>query len=538
MLEGYDVHERQYLVRGFTTGFHIPYEAFSVVQSDNMPSVTRYSIEIDSYINSELEKGRIQGPFVEPPFRDFHVSPICMIPKKESGKYRMIHNLSFPQDHSLNDYIPDHEATVQYETLNTVLQQILKYGQGSFLAKADVESAFRIIPIHPDSHHLLGFKWNNKFYYDKCLPMGCRISCRLFERFTCAIQWILKTKFLIPTMSHILDDFIFVSDNQSSCQKYLNTFMALATQINLPIKHSKTVLPSTIVVVHGVEVDTIKMETRLPQDKVVKAKNQLQFLYKSRKVTLRSLQSVLGFLNFACQVIVPGRSFLQRLFVLTKGLTKPHHHLRINSEARADLTAWLHFVQAYNGRTMLQEHRWLSSDTMSLYTDSASTCGYAAVFKKAWFNGAWPISWKNMSIAFLELFPIVIALEYWSNLLENKCIIFHSDNKAVVDIINAQSSNNPPIMFLIRRLVLSCMNFNILFIATHIPGKYNITADLLSRFQEQQAMLMAPWLNSEKEELPAHLHPENIQLKRSWLHHSPKAARKPILDPSTQSIRT
>jgi hypothetical protein len=35
-----------------------------------------------------------------------HISPIGVVPKKEVGQYRLIHNLSNPTDKSINDHIP------------------------------------------------------------------------------------------------------------------------------------------------------------------------------------------------------------------------------------------------------------------------------------------------------------------------------------------------------------------------------------------------------------------------------------------------
>jgi hypothetical protein len=47
-------------------------------------------------------------------------------------------------------------------------------------------------------------------------------------------------------------------------------------------------------------------------------------------------------------------------------------------------------------------------------------------------------------------------------------------------------------MFFVRKLVLVCLNHNILFKAKHIPGTYNRLADLLSRFQVQTFKREAP----------------------------------------------
>ena len=63
-------------------------------------------------------------------------------------------------------------------------------------------------------------------------------------------------------------------------------------------------------------------------------------MYKKPSTTLKDLQSLLGLLNFCTKVVVPGRTFLRRLIDLTKGITRPSHHIRLNKEARADLACW------------------------------------------------------------------------------------------------------------------------------------------------------------------------------------------------------
>ncbi len=51
------------------------------------------------------------------------------------------------------------------------------------------------------------------------------------------------------------------------CQNSLQQFFNLAVQIQQPIKTEKTVLPSTVVTLHGIEVDTSAMVARLPKEK-------------------------------------------------------------------------------------------------------------------------------------------------------------------------------------------------------------------------------------------------------------------------------
>ena len=75
------------------------------------------------------------------------------------------------------------------------------------MAKCDIEDAFRLVPIHPTDYDLLGFTWNNLYYYDRCLPMGASSSCQIFESFSSSLHWIMENKYCAAGMSHIIDDF-------------------------------------------------------------------------------------------------------------------------------------------------------------------------------------------------------------------------------------------------------------------------------------------------------------------------------------------
>ena len=180
------------LVNGFRNGFCIPFcGVLPQLSPCNHPSVNSNSHIVSDMLKSEISLGRIAGPFLLPPFDDFVVSPLGLVPKRESGSFRLIHDLSFPRGDSINSGIPREFSNVSYEDFDFFLSLLAMVGCNCFIAKADIESAFRIVPIDPNCHHLLGFMFNDKYYYDKCLPMGCSISCKLFEDFSRAIQWVL-----------------------------------------------------------------------------------------------------------------------------------------------------------------------------------------------------------------------------------------------------------------------------------------------------------------------------------------------------------
>jgi hypothetical protein len=87
----------------------------------------------------------------------------------------------------------------------------------------------------------------------------------------------------------------------------------------------------------GVEFDTQKLELRLPLARLVDIKTRLEYCINLKKITLRKLQSLIGLLNFAFQVVAPGRAFCRRLIDATCKVCKPHHKIRVSNAMKEDL---------------------------------------------------------------------------------------------------------------------------------------------------------------------------------------------------------
>ena len=373
----------------------------------------------------------------------------------------------------------------------------------SLMAKTDIDSAFRLVPIHPDDHELLGIMWEGQYYFDTCLPFGASSSCAIFERFSSSLQWIAATQFNIRDSIHILDDFLFMGPPSSnSCQSDLSKFLGLCKVIGVPIKKEKTVAPTTCITFMGLELDSASMEARLPYDKLVKVRSLLKEIAKCRKITLRQLQSIIGLLNFCCSVVRPGRCFLRRLIDLTMKVKRAHYKITLNKESRKDLAAWLLFTEEFNGKSLLLSERWITSPSLHLHTDAAGSLGYGAIMNTKWFYGSWPSAIEHLPITYKEMFPIVLAFKVWSEALRNQCITLHCDNYAVVYILNKQTSRDPSIMTLVRQFVVICMINNILIKAVHVPGEKNILPDLLSRFQVQDFKTRAPHMDQDPVKVP------------------------------------
>ena len=153
--------------------------------------------------------------------------------------------------------------------------------------------------------------------------------------------------------------------------------------------------------------------------------------------------------------------FLRILINLTIGVTRLCHYIRITHEVREDLKTWSIFLQAFNGKSLMFPQYWLQSPSIDLCTVASGTLGCGADLGSQWLFGRWNDEWRGQSIILLEFYPTVLAVSVWADSLSNKCISFHSDNRAVVDIINSQTSKDTKVKHLMRKLVLSCLRHNI-----------------------------------------------------------------------------
>ena len=492
------------LEQGFSFGFDIGFRGIpsSNVEVENSLSTNEHPGVVDEALNKEVSKGRIIGPLDSIPYDTFQLNPLGIVPKK-SGDFRLITNLSCPAGNSVNDCIDDIFAEVHYSSVKDALNILSKVGKDAYLSKTDIKSAFRLIPVSPSQYNILCYKWKEKFFIDRCLPMGARSSCSIFEMFSSAIEFILKG-LGVEYVIHYLDDFLFISKTQEDCSLALKTFQYIAEQIGLPLAPEKTVLPSRCLEFLGYEISTSDEQIRLPKDKMEKGSALLRLMLTKSYVTLIELQGLCGFLNFACTVIVPGKAFMNGFYGLMAKLKKPYHRVRLSGEIKKDIKTWLVFFESFNGVSLYREQLFLSLDQVHIFSDASQSLGFGAILENEWFYGKWPSDWYNcQNIVLLEFIPVIIAMNIWAFQLKNKVAIFHIDNQALVSVINKMRSKEPLVMNLVRQLILKAMCNNTLIESVHIVGTDNHMADNLSRLQVTLFKKVHPTANAQASCFPA-----------------------------------
>ena len=240
LLCGYDVALTSMLYYGFKYGFPLHFKgARSSFFVNNLVSAQQNPEIVSAKLFKECQANRLAGPFDHPPLVNFRVSPLGVVPKKAPGEYRLIHHLSFPSGDSVNDGIDPEHTSVSYARVDDAVTMIKRLRRGSFLAKTDIKSAFRIIPIRPSDYDLLGIFWQGKFYYDRAMPIGCASSCRTFEMFSTALVRVAKKHLMIPHLIHILDDYLMAASTYHQYRINLVRFLSLCKYLGVPMARKK-----------------------------------------------------------------------------------------------------------------------------------------------------------------------------------------------------------------------------------------------------------------------------------------------------------
>ena len=389
----YDAEESSFLIDGFHTGFDIGYKGPKTRQSTarNIPFTPGVGDkwELWSKIMKEVRAGRFAGPFDVIPFDNYIQSPVGLVPK-HGNKIRLIFHLSydFTEDYpSVNTCTPREDCSVKYNDLDHAIMNCLQVSQENlsltgrktvFLGKTDLSMAFRVLPMKICCLCWLVLMAENpktrKFQYfvDKCLPIGASISCSHYQRFSNALRHIIVYRTKRKSITNYLDDFLFAALTKLICNFLINSFLSLCGELNLPVAIEKTEWASTLIVFLGILLDGEWLLLSIPLEKQEKALRMLNDLTGKKRVTVKQLQVLTGYLNFLTKAIHAGRTFTRCMYAKYTNRNrnlKQHHHIKIDNKFRFDCETWRIFLTNFRDQAVCRLMMDLSKSTNSVELD-------------------------------------------------------------------------------------------------------------------------------------------------------------------------
>ena len=479
-----DDPDREFLLNGIEKGFDIidPNCVPSPVEMKNhiSASVKNPNFQkVHAQVLVEIENGNYQEVDTPP----IIVSPLGAIPKPDGG-VRLIHDCSRPTGQSVNSYVLEQEK-FKFQSVDDAAKLVQP---GSFMAKVDLKSAYRSVSISDHSKQVTGLKWvvngHEKYFVDTKLPFGAKLAPGIFHKLSQAVCRFMANRGF-PNVIAYLDDFFITDSTMDKCAHTLCCLIKLLRELGFSINWKKVVDPCKKLTFLGIEIDSVDMVLRLSEEKVRDINKELASFASRSRASKKQFQSLVGKLNWAAAVVRGGRVFLRRIIDKIVVLKHQHHKARLDSEMLADINWWRMFMLNFNGRSLILNDKHV----VAVYTDACLEGG-GGHWGDSWFYVNWNLDCNQYSeshINIKEVLAAVSAAQIWGPSWSNHKVILFSDNATTVAGINKGTSRNKSIMCLLRYLfwLSACHNFQIK--ACHIPGKNNISADVISRLHEKEA---------------------------------------------------
>lgn len=512
-------YTRRVLRDGILHGHYIRYEGerTRALHRRNHPAARAQPDALADLLVSEIECGRLVGPFdpshLPTQLQHIRVSPLNLVPKGDDN-YRLIFDLSYPHERSINDgimYMP-----TPWQKLSYALQLIINMGQHCHLLKMDVKSAYRTIPVHHTNWPLLACTIDGMIFVDTCMPFGLRSSGNIFERYGQAIQYILQHVYRIPPTARWVDDFLFVLSPHDSQQQYATATRAFNT-LGVPIAADKTEGPCTCLAYLGYSINTTTMQlgtTPKARDKLRPLLHQILDKRK-RSISLAELGTLIGKLDHLKQAVRAGRSRvyclrqqwlkLYRSFLSrSRARSRQHsYYTQLTRASRVELQWWLDAINVDTQCSIHLHVPWpITCTYMEPYSDACTEYGAGAYWQGEHLSFPWSPDvlaaatehHDGISVPLLEAIGVAVAVNTWRHTFANQRVLFRSDATAVVGLLNrgrASTTASPWFNAIATFINDICCEYSIDLRALHVPGANNELSDALSRNQLQRFCSLA-----------------------------------------------
>ena len=304
----------------------------------NHKGATEFSEQVQLLLDKEVKLGGVLGPFNSSPFTNPRYSPLNSVPKKDSVDRRLILDLSFPPGRSVNDGISKDWYLGEFSkltlpSLDEFVSKVVSLGSCAKLFKVDLSRGYKQMYIDPMDFEKMGFTFNGSHYFDCTLSMGLHSSARCCQRVTSAVIYIY-TKWGYFAINY-LDDLGGV-EQQDHADIAFTTLRQLLAQFGLTEALNKSCPPTHIMVILGIEVNSILLIMSIPGEKLLEILEMLERWENKEVCSLKELQSLAGLLNFAARCVRSGRVYLSRILNFLRVIHKTGFH-RIPRDTQLDI---------------------------------------------------------------------------------------------------------------------------------------------------------------------------------------------------------
>ena len=453
----------------------------------NHSSATAHQKTIRDYIRKETAEGALHGPYDQPPFTPWMAfSPLMTREKPDSKERRVIVDLSYP-DGGINAHIPPHifngrPAVHNLPSVETAVKEINKLCPGEItMAVIDLSRAYRQFPVPPTDWPLLGVQFEGKYFYDGRLPFGSRLSAFAMQS---AAQFVVRALGAANIVAHMyLDDIIIIAGAKDVARRNYQNALSLLADLGLQVAPHKLQPPAHAVTWLGVHIDMHNNQLSIPAAKLEEIHKCLATAAKQTKISVRHLQSILGYINHLAKVVRAARVFISRLLAALRSASGDV--ILITPPVKADLGWFLRYLRCHNAREVIPHNRvvlriWADSSLRGAGATDSKAC-YAHTYSKQ--------TASRHHITQLEAINVLAAVRTFVNHTHKAGIVhIYGDNMASISAYSSGRARDTVLAACSRAMWFHAAETQTKLEFHHLPGEAMVLPDALSRASFDPAM--------------------------------------------------
>ena len=150
----------------------------------------------------------------------------------------------------------------------------------------------------------------------------------------------------LKTRPSFFFDMLLICKTKEECIIGLSVLINLLRELGFSISWKKVTKISQQVTFLGVNLDSVKMEISLPEEKIQNIRDILSsFREKKRasKTQLSVLAGKMNFLVYTCDTAC--RTYMQRIFDLMRGLKDKKHKVILSTDFHDEIKWWLSYIE-------------------------------------------------------------------------------------------------------------------------------------------------------------------------------------------------
>ena len=446
--------------------------------------------------DEEIRLGRWSRSFGSELLPGMYSSPIGVVPKPHSAKFRLINDHS--QDpYSPNSMITDTNPVFPLDTIDDLVGVLLtarrKHEHRQLvLWKSDVKSAYRLMPMHPLWQIRQIVTVEGERFVDRCNTFGSRAGGWVWASFISLVLWIaIKVKNIDDILGYVDDDYSwdFAGHTRyySPYGKYLPDkqarYLELWDELGIPHDEAKQESGAPLTII-GFDVDPNGVSVKLPSSRRDEYFAEIDEFAQGDKRTLLQFQKLAGLTESALVANPFGRPGLSGVHAAMSERQSPDGLIPVSPRVRRELRWLKNHIQTNDGGLSLKFlDDWGKHGDLASYVDACpSGLGLWIPSLRQGFYAAM----NERAIQDLEAFAIVAALEHAARHFRPTNLAIFSDSLTIVEMFDSLNTQDENRNILVTAFADIVQQHGIWCRVFHIPREENTTADALSRFNNHK----------------------------------------------------